>query len=157
LVGSFAAQPYRPVVFVGNSMAPTYENYAFAMTKPADGKFQRGDIVVVKTKNGPIVKRVAFVGGDVIPQFRTPLGWVDVTRGHPPVAKADRVRYRRVPAGHIYVLGDNYQSSIDSRLLGSLPVDSVERKVVDPRPFHDWEAATPDPPHLVRLRTSGRT
>jgi len=140
--GAFAAlvivtQPYRPLVFVGESMSPTYHDREIAITVPTEGPLRRGDIVVAMVNDERIVKRVAYVEGDLIPQLRTGSEWVDavyIKRADAILRKAPHL-YREVavPTGHVYLLGDNSSASQDSRDFGYVAVSQVERRVLQPR------------------------
>ncbi|MGV3616662.1 MAG: signal peptidase I [Fimbriimonas sp.] len=128
------AQPFRPLVVVGSSMAPTYANGEIAVTVPAQGKVSRGDVVVVQRPDGAIVKRVALVPGDPILQVRGLHGWRNAFgMGHAGAMKNDRLRYGKVPEGYVYVLGDNLPGSTDSRQFGPVSLSEVTRKVYQPR------------------------
>jgi signal peptidase I len=134
--GAIVCQPYRPMVFVGESMAPTYRSGEFAITVPTNGEFHRGDVVVIDMPGGPIVKRVAYLPGDEIVQMRMEGEWNDLTEVSQPMPKRiDGVRYRkyRIPDGELYVLGDNRPVSMDSREFGPVDMEQVTRKIMTPR------------------------
>lgn len=132
-LGVFWAQPYRPLVFDGNSMSPTYADHEIVWTVPFDGHLRRGDVVVVQTPLGRMVKRVRFLPGDRIPQFWEGGGWTDLVYLAPP-RSGRRLRYFEVPPRRLFVTGDNVLTSVDSRTYGLLPFSAVERKAIDPRP-----------------------
>lgn len=149
-------QPIRPLIFVGESMAPTYQNHQIVLTSVRVGEVKRGDVVGLASPDGRIVKRVAYVAGDSVPQIHVDHEWMDI----PCLgvsAKTEKklkgsFRYAAVPQGYIYVLGDNQAHSLDSRYYGCFPVTAIERVVIDPIPFE-----TPAPgrhrgkPLLARL------
>lgn len=131
------AQPFRPLVVVGQSMTPTYKNGEITVTVPFDGKVKHGDVVVIEREGETIVKRVALVPGDPILQVRTLFGgeWRDAfcmeqSRPH----KTNRVRHAVVPNDVVYVLGDNLPGSTDSRSFGPVQLSQITRKVYQPRP-----------------------
>lgn len=130
------AQPFRPVVFVGQSMSPTYHTGEVAITVPFDGTVRRGDVVVIDRPDGTIVKRIAMVPGDPILKVRTLFGeWRDafcINQERP--EKRNRVRVDKVSEGFVYVLGDNLPGSTDSRSFGAVPMSEITRKVYRPRP-----------------------
>lgn len=131
------AQPLRPLVVVGNSMAPTYRSGEWLWTKPIDRTLQRGDVVLADSPNGPVIKRVVLLPGDRRLQWQSPSGWLDLTtvgtplRGRKPIF--GRIRTRVVPAGTVFLLGDNVMSSVDSREFGPVEVEKIRRLVVDAR------------------------
>jgi len=139
VVGLFYVQPYRPIAVVGRSMEPTYSNQSFEWTSPArPSDLKRGDVVVIRTENGPIVKRIAYMPGDKIKQIKSGRSWLDLV-GVCARSYKNRTRnvYRDnpVPAAMVYVLGDNLAVSLDSRSFGCIPIERIERKLVDQRPL----------------------
>lgn len=129
-----ALQPYRPMRFVGESMSPTYRSGEFALTLPVDGPLRRGDVVLVDTPNGTIVKRVALLSGDSYRQMLVAGDWVDLTGLPQQTCAHRRVRTQIVPPGTVYLLGDDLTISVDSRSFGPVSVESVRRRLIDPRP-----------------------
>lgn len=132
---AMVGQAYRPMVFVGYSMSPTYHNGDLAITVPYDGTVDRGDVVVLKTPSGTIVKRVAMLPGDVYGQRFSRHGIVGTV---PATARLkhnrDSLTELRVPDGYVFVLGDNALNSFDSRTFGPVPQAWIQRKLMFPRP-----------------------
>lgn len=131
-------QPYRPMIFVGESMAPTYRSGEVALTVPADGEIRRGDIVVINMPNGPIVKRIAYVPGDTLVHMKSWDKGVYVPfEGSPDntIRKRSYYTFSKVPRDMVYVLGDNTSESYDSRFFGMVSTDWVQRKLIAPRPL----------------------
>ncbi len=136
--GAVVYQPFRPLVFQGQSMEPTYKSGEYAITMPTSGDLKVGDIVVVEMPDGPIVKRVAYLPGQSFTQAKNASGWNDLVDLKKPTSKmrsSGRYREFTVPEGYVYVLGDNRTISMDSRDFGPVPLDWVKRKVFDPRDF----------------------
>lgn len=136
-VSTFVLQPYRPMVFVGHSMSPTYKNHELAMATTDTSDLKNGDVVVLETPQSTFVKRIAYMPGDWIDYYYTHGQWVFATSlaiqefKHPERFKHKRVR---VPEGYVFVLGDNRSVSIDSRQMGVLPIAWIREKLVSPRP-----------------------
>ncbi|HJQ00789.1 MAG TPA: S26 family signal peptidase [Jatrophihabitans sp.] len=97
----------------GDSMSPSYQagDAVLVVRRRAGGAVRRGDVVVcrlptgVPGPSGYLVKRVAAVAGDAF-------------EGERPV-----------PAGQVYLCGDNPRS-YDSRTFGTIPVDNVIGRVI---------------------------
>ena len=115
---------------------------------------QRGDIIVFNPPTDstiPYVKRVIAVGGETI-DLRDGKVYVNgklieyaETRGQPTTPQAATIKYPfTVPPGAIFVLGDNRQSSSDSRTFGAVPVVNIIGKVTlrfwpfDRLVFFEW-------------------
>jgi len=139
------------------SMELTLEQNDRVLVSKLDYRFgvpQRGDIIVFNPPTDstiPYVKRVIAVGGDKI-DLRDGKVYVNgkiieyaETRGQPTTPQAPRITYPfTVPQGEIFVLGDNRQSSSDSRTFGSVPVGNIIGKVIlrfwpfDRLVFFEW-------------------
>ena len=135
--------PVQAIRVPSDSMTPTISAGDHLLLDKRDaGGPAVGDIVVVPDPlgDGLIVKRVVAVGGDSI-------GFEDgvLVRNGLPVAEPytrdflDGVYYGPdvVPAGELYLLGDNRFDSEDSRNFGPVPATDVVGRVVGrlfPRP-----------------------
>lgn len=97
---------------------------------------EQGDIVII---NGPehelrLVKRIVALEGQTV-DMREGDVYVDGVKLEEPYAKGAtepgslRVPYT-VPAGHVLVLGDNREHSVDSRAFGPVAMSSLEGKAV---------------------------
>jgi mitochondrial inner membrane protease subunit 1 len=92
-------------------MLPTlYSNDWLLIDKisPLIKRYKQGEIIACKSPHDPgvfISKRIIGMEGDVI--------CVNPT-------ESSR-KYIRIPQGHVWLQGDNYQNSIDSRTFGPIP------------------------------------
>jgi signal peptidase I len=136
---------YRPYAVPTTSMVPTVQPGDRLLAQKVSGSdVHRGDVVVFKDKlwgSEPLVKRVVGVGGDVVAccdaKGRLTVNGkpVDETylKGGGP-ASVDKFS-TRVPAGEIFLLGDNRAVSEDSRVHladaqgGSVPASDVRARV----------------------------
>ena len=131
-INFFVAQP---TLVRGYSMEPTLHQEERLLVEKVSYRFhapQRGDIVVLKVAQEPIplVKRVIGLPGETV-EIRQ--GKVYVNGQHLDEPYLRQVPYgnmpaRPVPAGSIFVLGDNRNNSNDSRYFGVVPLDDVVGK-----------------------------
>lgn len=110
LIIAFLYQSFFTLSVVrGKSMEPTFHDGQVVLVGKGGllfGPLKHGDVVVF-TRNGELlVKRVVALPYEIAP---------DGTR---------------VPANHIYVVGDNLEVSEDSRIFGPIPLNSVIGKVL---------------------------
>ncbi|WUH90651.1 signal peptidase I [Streptomyces sp. NBC_00433] len=142
---AWAALVYRPYTVPTNSMVPTVQPGDRLLAQKISGsEVHRGDVVVFKDKlwgDQPLVKRVVGVGGDVVAccdaKGRLTVNGkaVDETylKGGGPASFEPFST--RVPAGQIFLLGDNRAVSEDSRIHladaegGSVPAGDVRARV----------------------------
>lgn len=131
-INFFVAQP---TLVRGYSMEPTLHQEERLLVEKVSYRFhqpQRGDIVVLKVAQEPIplVKRVIGLPGETV-EIRQ--GKVYVNGQHLDEPYLRQTPYgnmpaRPVPAGSVFVLGDNRNNSNDSRYFGVVPLDDVVGK-----------------------------
>ncbi len=114
---------FHRVIVSGRSMEPTFHTGQRVWVSRAYwlvGPIRDKDIVVVQDSNpdGYIIKRVYKMGGETVDWFNVPKNW-QLTNGP-----------YKVPAGQIYLLGDNREESEDSRSFGPRDLSTVLGKVV---------------------------
>lgn len=140
-IRSFA---YYPLRVTSNSMLPTVAAGDWvvisARRSGSDFAIERGDIVLFTFPfDGPerAIKRVVAIAGDEVRTAGPDVVLVngDVVSREPSSNDPDEIGETpadaaiRIPEGHVYILGDNVRSSIDSRSLGLLPEAEVLGKV----------------------------
>jgi signal peptidase I len=128
-----------------------------------------GDVIVFADPRGgaiPLVKRVVAVAGQTIEARRglllidgvaqrvedlgggrvvEHLAGITHASGHPdPDAFGPVV----IPAGHLFVMGDNRAASLDSRVMGAVPASLVRGRVVRVL-YHEDAAGAFDPSRLL--------
>lgn len=136
-VGTLMAQPYRPVVFVGTSMQPTYSDHEVVIASTDIGVLRRGDVVVVDSPMGPIIKRIAYLPGDHIKYVYFGGEWMMGSEKALRMLKHPEkfpTKTEVVPIGTVYVLGDNWLVSIDSRQFGVVPISKITAKLPNAKP-----------------------
>ncbi|MFF1906692.1 signal peptidase I [Kitasatospora sp. NPDC058218] len=145
LVGGFVVMvlDYRPYGIPTGSMTPTLKVGDTVVARQIDGgAVGRGDVVVFRDQawGGELmVKRVVAVGGDTVATSgddqRLTVNGKPVDEPYlaaqGPQGSAFSVE---VPPGRLFLLGDNRQGSLDSRLHleidgGTIPVTEVEARV----------------------------
>lgn len=127
----------EPLAVRSESMAPTFEvgDRVLSWKAGADGhEWSRGEIVAFHHRGQVWVKRIVALGGDTV-SLRDGRLFVDGNRVHEPYAdprRIDSVYFGpvRVPAGTVFVLGDNRGDSVDSRRFGPVRVGQIEGRVV---------------------------
>ncbi len=130
------AEGVRPVRIVSGSMVPAVAPNDWVIVRNVGaGNLDRGEIVLFRFpfgSDGRAIKRVVAVEGDTVA-----IDARGVTVGGrliPVAAVPDRPpespRVETVPAGHVFLLGDNSVASIDSRSFGSVPESELVGRVM---------------------------
>lgn len=130
-----------PYVVEGSSMSPTIENGRVLLGEQLSPRLglHPGDIVVVEgvlplLGEAAIIKRVIAVGPAVV-EFRDGAVYVDgqlIEEDYlPPGTTTAGVEPRySVAPGEVFLLGDNRGGSLDSRIIGAIPVSEISARLL---------------------------
>jgi signal peptidase I len=141
--------PLQPMHVDSDSMTPTVSPGDLLLVRHGQGPVRRGDVVAVTDPlgDGLLVKRVVALGGDQV-TIEDGVLVVDGTPVCEPAidpARLDGVWFGpvAVPGGHLFLLSDNRDGSVDSRAFGPVPASALVGTV----PARLWPApgALPSP------------
>ena len=119
----------------GNGMYPFVKDgdlfLAFRMQK----EYTKDDMVVYSCGQGTDIGRIAAVEGDVVTLDESGIFRVNgtVQSGeipYPTYAGKELTYPYKVPEGSVFLLGDNRQSTRDSRDFGAVPMSDVDGKII---------------------------
>ena len=122
----------------GSSMYPTLFNKDYVLITKVLARPQRGDVVVLHVlyqgKKEEWVKRIVALGGDRVNVSGDMITVNGAGEKFPHMiidgGATQPVEQVTVPAGQIFVAGDNRAVSLDSRFVGTFPVTSIHGRVV---------------------------
>lgn len=140
----WGAVVYRPYTVPTSSMTPTIDAGDRVLAQRVDGdEIRRGDVVVFTDRtwvtNAPVVKRVVAVGGDTVSCCTNGKLTVNGKQIDEPYLKGGAVEDKtiptvKVPAGRLFLLGDERQGSLDSSAhLTDVASGTVARSAVSAR------------------------
>lgn len=135
LIRAFVVQVY---LVEGESMEPTLHTserllvnkFVFRLRKPAPG-----EIVVLQDPGQPrreLIKRVVAVAGETV-EVRKSVVYINGRPLDEPYKNTFFTQYADAPPvkvqdGYIFVMGDNRGRSLDSRMIGPIPLSKVDGK-----------------------------
>ncbi|WP_223256973.1 signal peptidase I [Arthrobacter globiformis] len=131
----------EPVTVSSESMEPALpKGSTVLMFKPgpALGSPKAGDLVVFTSPEdgSPAVKRAIAFGGQTVAIEDSVLVVDGVPQAEPGIdhSRIDGTYFGpvTVPAGHVFVLGDNRAGSVDSRAYGSVALEALQATVLWP-------------------------
>lgn len=128
---------YQPTVVVGNSMAPTLDSGKVIWVDRTFYKThtpKRGEVIIFTHNGEALVKRVYRGPGETVhyitngQEIVEPIRENRVAETRARFAQTNtrlKVETMKVPEDAVFVLGDNYPCSVDSRQLGPIPIASI--------------------------------
>ncbi len=132
LIKHYLASPIR---VNGSSMYPTLKDGDIMILNKIHyhlNDIQRFDIVVIKTENSPIIKRIIGLPGDRI-EYKNNKLYVNNKKIEEEFQHAEIEDYNieqlgkiTVPKNKYFVLGDNRKNSMDSRFYGFIDKKNIE-------------------------------
>ena len=122
----------------GASMYPTLFNNDYVLITKGLARPQRGDVVVLHVlyqgRKEEWVKRIVALGGDRVNVSGNMITVNGAGEQFPHMiingGATQPVEQVTVPAGQIFVAGDNRDVSLDSRFVGTFPVTSIHGRAV---------------------------
>lgn len=137
LIRTFIA---TPVIVDGDSMLPNLKDNQIMILYKLPKELKRFDIVVaehtVEGTKESLVKRVIGLPGEDVEYKDNKLYINDEVVSEDFIIEetADfnlaSLGYLEIPDGHYFVVGDNRDDSLDSRILGLIPEEDIEGKIV---------------------------
>lgn len=130
---------FQLVLVNGDSMNPTYQNNDFLIFSKIAYKNhspQKGDIVIVDGKSKDldidIIKRVVATPGDTVEIKKGQLIINDkkVKEDYIDETMNKDMHKMTVKKNTVFIMGDNRNHSIDSRVFGSIPIQDIMGKVI---------------------------
>lgn len=125
-----------PVRVNGPSMNDTLNNGDILLLNKYDDSYERFDIVVLNYNGEKIIKRIIGLPGDTV-EYLSNILYINGERVDEPFINEDTedfsielIGYSKIPDNHYFVVGDNRDNSMDSRMVGLFSHDSIDGKVI---------------------------
>ena len=148
---------FRHTTVVGDSMLPTFEDGDRLIISSLFYRPDRGDIIVFDDRSNegyndePIIKRIIGLEGDTVKieggviyvkeSGTEDFSIVDYGIDGMDIPAKD-MNEIVVPEGEIFVMGDNVNNSLDSRMVGTIKKESILGKVI--LRFYTWDSVYSD-------------
>lgn len=123
-----------PIQVDGISMEPTLSDNQILLLKKYEKNYKRFDIVVVKLPEEKLIKRVIGLPGDTI-EYKDNKLYVNGKYVKEPFqhGKTEDFEYeldgkKKIPEGYYFVMGDNREHSVDSRIIGPVSKNKIVGK-----------------------------
>lgn len=125
-----------PVRVNGDSMNQTLKDGEILLLEKYDKKFKRFDIVVLKYNDEKLVKRIIGMPGESV-QYLNNILYINGEKVSEEFLTEETydfdlkvLDYDKIPENYYFVVGDNRDNSLDSRLIGLISKDDIEGKAI---------------------------
>lgn len=121
------------VIVSGNSMCNTINNGDMCWVKKSYNKIKRGDIVIAKVGNKFIIKRVIGLPEELITIKQNKVYVNDCELKEPYSISTQFIGIKKeykIKKNEYFLLGDNRDDSVDSRVFGAIKKDKIKGVVV---------------------------
>ena len=124
-----------PVLVDGSSMSPTLSDKQFLILNRSTKKLNRNDIVVFDHDNSKLIKRIIALPGETI-EYKDGILYINDRKYDDKFAgiteNFDLTNFgiQKLPENSYFLLGDNRNNSIDSRIIGPVNIEKINGEVV---------------------------
>ncbi len=119
-----------PAFVSGTSMSPTLKDNDLVLLKKFDKTYKRFDIVVVRLPEENLIKRVIGLPGETI-RYKDNMLYINDRVIEDTYAYGITGNFQEVvlKEDEYFLMGDNREVSLDSRIIGKIKKDEIEGKV----------------------------
>ncbi len=123
LIRTFIVTPVR---VVGSSMSKTLEDGNIVLLKKYDKQYERFEIVVFNRDDDRLIKRVIGLPGEYI-EYKNGVLYIDNEVVEDVKLDAITTDFPKeiIPDDHYFVMGDNREDSLDSRIIGPISKNEI--------------------------------
>lgn len=118
-----------PVQVEGRSMVPTLQDNQILLLKKYQRNYKRFDIVVIDDGNEKLIKRIIGLPGETLEVRDNKLyingKYVKEEFEHDKTDDFIYNKKKKIPEGYYFVMGDNRDNSMDSRVFGVFSKDQI--------------------------------